>query len=512
MRPFPPALHAALAAWNERARFADLLPPLLEWLLQRVQGERALFFTTTKGGGYRVRSSRNVDGEPVRDAERWISHFAVQGALPSGQPRFYPDTRADRRYRTEGEQETGARSRSILVVPVGESGVIYCDSRFSEIIWSDGDAALQAELAVIGQLVIAALRHEETARGARELERRLHHAQDELAAAPAPAVSQLPPSADNRSWEIDFHGFRTRCPELINAIEELRRLAQSDISLFISGESGTGKEVLARAVHAESKRSGPFVSIHCGAIPSTLVEIELFGHERGAFTGAEQERQGLFQQARGGTLFLDDVEEMSQEMQLALLRVLESGKFRPVSAEAEVDADVRVVCTSRHDPQAETLHGALREDLYYRLAGSVVVVPPLRKRREDVLLLARAFLQAGEEGGTTSTLTPDVEAAMFFHDWPGNIRELKNFILRCQALSDPQLTLARFHEVTGASAETIDRAKRGGEVRSVVEQAEREAIIRALVQCGGNKSMASRLLGLSRKTLYRRMEKHGIPK
>ncbi|MGE3164496.1 MAG: sigma-54 interaction domain-containing protein [Planctomycetota bacterium] len=510
---FEEALGRALAAWNEKGRLADLAAPLFEWLMRALKAERVFLVMAAAGGGYRVRTCRNVDGEAISDPERWISHFAVHRALGQGRATYFADTRLDRRFRTEGEVEAGVKARSIVVVPLRVSdleGVLYCDSRFVPIEWGpgwshDGGTPIQ----IVVELLRGALRTEATETRRRVAERALRTARE---AGPAP-----PPRSSNVSRpaprEFEFHGFVTASAPLVATLDELRRVARSSLPILIHGESGTGKEVLARAVHAESGRAGPFVSLHCASVPSSLVEIELFGHKAGAFTGAERDREGLFQQANGGTIFLDEVEEMPSEMQLAFLRILETGRFRPVSGDAELEVDVRVISTSQHSLHAGG-HGDLRDDLYYRLAGAEFRIPPLRERREDILLLLRRFLAVGLEGGQhrPPAVSPQAEDALVAYGWPGNVRELQNLVRRLIALGASDLTREHVEHLA------VDRRAPGepsgdgprSDMRTVVDRAERQAIVQALADCGGNKSLAARRLGLSRKTFYRRLEKHGI--
>lgn len=510
---FTQALQSALQAWNQRGRFLDLSHPLLLWLLEPLGAQRGFLFTTDSDGRYRFRIARNSDGEVIKDAERWISHFVVERTLARGEPRFFEDTRQDRRFRTEGEMEGGVRTRSILAVPfqgAGQDAMLYLDTRFGGISWpKDPTAPLRQHLDVIVELFRGGLELEQAEHQRRDAERKLAKAArevDQIETVPTPV-----PTVRAGLRHVDFHGFRTCSPQLLASLEDLERLAASDLSIFIEGESGTGKEVLARALHAESARKGEFVSIHCGAIPDTLVEMELFGYKKGAFTGAEQDRRGLFEIGHRGTLFLDDVEEMSQEMQLAFLRVLETGRFRPLSSRDEVEADVRVISTSQHPPDQGDPFREFRSDLYYRLAGATVRVPPLRERREDILPLTQWFLQQFAGDVKPPTISTDVETALLSHDWPGNVRELQNLVRRVLALGDSELTLARFREITSATVHVVESTDSGTNMQSIVDRAEREAIIRALLQSGGNKSRAAKSLGLSRKTLYRRMQKHGIP-
>jgi DNA-binding NtrC family response regulator len=251
------------------------------------------------------------------------------------------------------------------------------------------------------------------------------------------------------------------------------------------------------------------VTLHCGTIPETLVEVELFGHRAGAFTGAERDRPGLLAHAEGGTLFLDAIDEAGPALQAALLRVLESGRYRPLAADEEVSADLRVIsATVDADPPRGEREGELRHDLYYRLAGARVRIPPLRERREDILPIVRRILARVAGEGGAPALDERAEAALLAHDWPGNAREIENLARQVVALGERSLTAERVHEIIGIAPAAPPAA---GEMRHAVERAEREVILRALAEAGGNKSAACTLLGMSRRTFYRRMRKHGIP-
>lgn len=506
-----PVLLRAMACWRRGDR-AEGLSAILEWILNASAAERALVFSVGSEGAYRILGSRNTDGEAIREAERSISLFAVRKARDAGEGSFFADTRLDRRFRTEAERTLGVKTRSIWVIPLetGTEGLgdiyLYLDSRFRPIERPTESGEFELAIEALGFWS----RFDRQERENRTLERRVRrlrqsrHAESGATSRP---VVRLPEEA---SREVDFHGFVTRCPELIAEIGELRNLAKMLLPILIEGETGTGKEVLARAIHAESERTGKFVSLHCGSLPASLVEVELFGHARGAFTGAEAARTGLFELARGGTLFLDDIGQMSTELQNALLRVLETNRYRPLSDPEERVADVRVIASRRLGADEAGEATKLREDLYFRLAGAKVVIPPLRERGEDIPLLTELFL-ARYSNEADGDMPEDFAAALLTYHWPGNTRELENIVRRLVALGSREFDAERFAEVTGLDQVGTVEGPRAHDIRSVVDRAEREAIIRALQKHGGNKSHAAKALGLSRKTLYRRMEKHGIP-
>jgi two-component system repressor protein LuxO len=286
--------------------------------------------------------------------------------------------------------------------------------------------------------------------------------------------------------------------------------APSRATVFVTGESGTGKELAAHAVHRLSPRAaGPFVPINCAAIPRELIESEIFGHVRGAFTGAVADRQGAAQAADGGTLFLDEICEMDLALQGKLLRFVQTGQFQPVGSTRLVSVDVRFICATNRDPMAEVKAGRFREDLYYRLHVVPLRLPPLRERGEDVILLAEAFLAraAKEEGRRFVRLAPDAKAALLAHSWPGNVRELENAIRSAVVLADgEELTAEMLPAAVRAGprpARQVESAPPTEPIRPLAE-VEREAIERALRATGGNVPRAAAALGISPSTLYRK--------
>ncbi len=309
-----------------------------------------------------------------------------------------------------------------------------------------------------------------------------------------------------------FVGQAKRMQEVYHVVE---LMASSNAPVMIHGESGTGKELAARTVHDLSERKAhPFVAINCAAIPETLIESELFGHERGAFTGASERRIGCFELADGGTLFLDEIAEMNVATQAKLLRVLEDSGFRRVGGKTEVSVDVRIIAATNQVPAEALASGKLREDLFYRLNVFVVELPPLRDRVEDIPLLAARFIEEfnAQNNRAVQGLSPDAEAAVLRYGWPGNVRELRNAMHRAVVLAASG-TILREHlppTVLGSEVRTASRAAEGTKVVPLRDM-EREMIVRALEESNYHKPQAAALLGISLKTLYNKLARFGLP-
>ena len=304
-------------------------------------------------------------------------------------------------------------------------------------------------------------------------------------------------------------------PAMERLFELVRRTAASEGRVLLTGENGTGKELIARALHDGSRRKqAPFVKLNCAAVPAELIESELFGHEKGAFTGAVAARRGKFELADGGTLFLDEVGDMPPAMQAKVLRALQEGELERVGGQQPLKVDVRVVAATNKDLQAEVAAGRFREDLYYRLAVVLVHAPALRERKEDIPELADRFLaEACERNGRRAmTFARDAYLALQGHDWPGNVRELRNLVERVAILCDgPSLGPEEIAAVLpGARKPRNDRFREGVSFHQLVEEAEREIILAALGRNGENVSETARALGLERSHLYKKMKALGI--
>jgi two-component system NtrC family response regulator len=300
----------------------------------------------------------------------------------------------------------------------------------------------------------------------------------------------------------------TRDPGMLRACRSVEKVAPSSATVLILGESGTGKELLARGVHECSpRRDQRFVAINCAAIPDTLLESELFGYEKGAFTGATKQTVGRIETAHKGTLFLDEIGDLPHPLQAKLLRFLQERSIERLGGRQEVPVDVRVVCATHQDLRRLIAEGRFREDLYYRLAEVVIEVPPLRDRAGDAVLLAHAIAQrtAVEQKRRAPTLAPDAIAAIERHGWQGNVRELENVIKRAVIMADGHVirTEDLGLEMGGEEEASLN-------LRTVRDEAERRAVLRAVARCDDNLSRAAELLGISRPTLYDLMHKFGL--
>lgn len=303
--------------------------------------------------------------------------------------------------------------------------------------------------------------------------------------------------------------------EMKQVFDLVARVADADVSVLILGESGTGKELIARSLHQRSQRKdGPFVAINCSALPEALLESELFGHARGAFTDARSARRGLFQQAHEGTIFLDEIADLPLSLQPRLLRALQERKVRPIGSDVEIDVDVRVLAATNQDLEKAVENKSFRGDLFYRLNVVQLRLPPLRTRGNDVLLLAQHFLQqtATRLGKRVESLNPKAAERLLAYSWPGNVRELQNCIERAVALS-------AFNQIGVDDLPERIRDYRPSQVLVpsdhpselvTMDEIERRYILRVLDVVAGNKSLAAQILGFDRRTLYRKLERYGI--
>ena len=426
--------------------------------------------------------------------------------------------------------------RSVMCLPIfaagpeesAVEGVLFVDNRLQEGAFDEDDLDLmrmlsdQASIAIANARLMAELRerNERLERSGQKIEllneqlgRKVRDRDTELAV--------VRKELGRERGRYDYTAIVGASEGMRRVFKQLDKIIESELPVLVQGESGTGKELIARAIHFNGPRKDrPFVSENCAALPDTLLESELFGHARGAFTGAHKSKRGLLEQADGGTLFLDEIGDMSPEMQKKLLRVLQEGEFRSLGSERRINVNVRVIAASHHDLEALVREGGFREDLFYRVNVLRVDLPPLRERREDIPLLADALLAraAREAGKAVPVLPHEVLAALVAHEWPGNVRELENEMRRLVVMAAGEVRLEHL------SASVVERrsplASRGGtaviepgaNIRDAVAELEQRSIEAALEAAGGNKSRAAKTLGISRFALQRKLDKYGITK
>ncbi len=315
--------------------------------------------------------------------------------------------------------------------------------------------------------------------------------------------------------DIDLVG---RSHAFIEVMKQVGRVAATSLPVFLTGESGTGKELVASALHQRSGRAGgAFVAVNCGAIPAELIESELFGHIKGSFTGADRDRRGLWEEADGGTVFLDEITETTQSFQVKLLRVLQEREIRRVGSNQTLRVDVRVIAASNRDVDEEVKAGRFRNDLFYRLNAVSIILPPLRERREDIPPLAQAFADRVYSLSPAVRFSPEAVTLLDQYPWPGNIRELENAVVRAAAMCDGMIRVQDLPERIRNYRKHVDGKSKTSEVAQpqkadwpLLAEIEGRYVAQVLAHTGGNKQAAARVLGVDRKTLDRMIKRHGI--
>ncbi len=478
-----------------------LLQYIVETALSLASGQRA-FIVLQKGESTEFEASFTLSGGMISDPEREMSFSFLKEALKSGRPLVTTNAGLDPRFR-ERESVTELDLRSILCVPfrVDEEtqGALYLDNPIREGVFGEREIELIDALA--DQAAIA-LRNLRSRNRIDELNRRLSRkvevqTSDLLMA--RRTLERAGAEADTSAWIGESPAFQQ-----VNRLIE--RLAATELSVLITGESGTGKELAARRLHElSSRQERPWVAENCSAIPETLLEAEFFGVRKGAFTGADRDRQGLFEIASGGTFLLDEVGDLPLALQAKLLRVLQERAIRPLGGDQPIAIDVRIVCASNRDLKKMVAEGRFREDLFYRLAAAEIHMPPLRERGDDSVRIARHFLeQLNREFDRTLRFHPDSEGRIKEFSWPGNIRQLRNEVQRGFALADGDLLEWR--------ADVSEPAPTGLKLDQPMTllDLEKEAIRQALKRCRGSKEEAARSLGISRASIYDKVRRYGL--
>lgn len=462
-----------------------LLALVLDVLVVETRAKRG-FVVLVEDGATTTRVARSVDGRDLEGAAVQLSRTLVADAIRTGHAVMIRDAAEEKGLEASSIHHYGLRS--VLVVPIpGRSssarGAVYLDDPTRPGTFGPAQAELAGEIAA---LVAGPIENARTHGRQREELTGLRH---EL------------------QGRRSFGAIITASPRMRAAIDLLRRAAPTDLPVLLHGETGTGKELLARAVHAASARSaGPFVAVSAAGLSEHLLESELFGHVRGAFTGALEERGGLLREASGGTLFLDNLEEISPALQAKLLRALQAREIRPVGSDQVVPIDVRLVASAADDPLELVRGGLLREDLYYRLAGLVVEVPPLRARREDIPWLVERTL-AGAGGGM---IEPEALSKLIDHAWPGNMRELENMVRELQLKAGGR---AISGEMVASRLSIEDPDPKGDQALSLAEareRFERRIVAAALARAAGNVAAAARELRVDRSQMHRILKRLGL--
>ena len=509
-----------------------ILETILDVAVAMTEAERGFVVTPAPGaealGGAVVRVARNFDQESLDLGHLRYSSSIASEVFLTGRSLVTFDAMGDDRF-AENRSVHAMRLRSVMCVPMRHRGVpigvVYIDNRFARGAF---DERKQRFMEAFADQAAIALARAEALRREREGRESLEVANAELAAARAEVerlnrrlsrqlarrssdLEQARAELDEQRSQLETRYRYDRIigasPAMERVFDRLDRIARTSIPVLITGESGTGKELVARALHHNGPRAERrLVAINCAALPETLLESEIFGVVRGAFTGADRDRQGLFEQADGGTLFLDELGEMTLGMQVKLLRVLDSGQLRRVGGDGTRTVDVRVVAATNRDLEVEVAAGRFREDLFYRLNVLRVSLPPLRERPEDLPMLVDHFLaQVGEQGVGKKTLSRDALQRLRAHDWPGNVRELQSVITAAALLSEsPRIQLEDLPPLHSSSAPASVYAWDG---RSTLETIQVRVIRDALEQMGGNKSRTARALGVDRNTLRAKLRR-----
>lgn len=512
-------IEALVRSLGSRERLKPLLERVLDALLLWTGVERGLLLLRAPGpsaiGGKDdgdrlvVRAARNLAREDLHGVQLELSRSLARRALERGAPVVAVDA--------AGELPDVHRSvhalklRSVLAVPLsarGEvQGVVYLDDRMRCGAFGASELAWVKLVATLAAVAIAdardQLRLKRAARRAARAEARMAESLARREAELELAERELERVREVRG---DYSAIVGRSESMLELLRTVDRVAASEVPVLVQGESGSGKELIARALHDNGPRRGkPFVAENCAAIPEALLESTLFGHVRGAFTGAARQRAGLFEVAHGGTLFLDEIAEMPLAMQTKLLRVLQEGEIRPVGSERSRKVDVRIITATHRDLRERVEQGSFREDLFYRLNVIVLRVPALRERAGDVPLLVQRFTEMHGQGRKLQ-LDPEVLEVLLRYDWPGNVRQLENEVRRLLVLTEGAVLFEHLSPEIQAAAR-LPRALDTLHVRTRVEALERELVQAALRKTQGNQTRAAELLGLSRFGLQKMMKR-----
>jgi transcriptional regulator with GAF, ATPase, and Fis domain len=521
-------------ALNEEQDLTRLLTQIVDAAIQMCGAERG-FLILGKNGEHSVEVARNFAQEEVLSPEFKISRTIANRVVATGVPELTTNAQEDDRFR-DLQSVADLRLRSVLCIPIrihGEvGGVLYVDNRLQQQVFQEREKALLLSLADHAGTAIHNARSVEQLRNKQlELQQALDRV-DQLNAALKGQLQEKTNELTQIREEISSQSLSQRSKydykQIVGQGRAMRSLfalldkyTDAEDPVLVTGESGTGKELVARAIHLHSRRGKqPFVSENCAALPEALLESELFGYVRGAFTGATANKKGLLETANGGVLFLDEVGDMPIDLQAKLLRVLQEGEVRPLGSRETVKVDVRLICATNRNLEAMVREGGFREDLYYRLAVLPVHLPPLRDRREDIPSLVKRFLgDLQRETHNRVRVSPDAMERIVQYGWPGNVRELQNEIRRASILCDGIILESHLSQhvregKSGPGAGLFDDglvpAERGTTLPDMVRELEVREIQKAFGRAQANKSRAAELLGLSRFALQRKLDKYAL--
>lgn len=510
-----------------------LLELIMDSVLVLVDAERG-FLILEKNGNLGIPVARNIDKETIKGAKGKISRSIAEEVIKTNKPVMTVDALRDQRFDKYASVHE-LKLRSILCIPLRVKervvGSLYVDNRFQVGAFKLEDLKLMEAFA--DQSAIAL----ENARliAENEIKRRMLESSN---AKIRKLVEELERKVDMQSAQIeslhkeleserelktkyDYPYIVGRSSKMRGVFSVMDKVTDSSVPVLIEGESGTGKELVARAIHFNGPRKDRrFLSENCSAIPDTLLESELFGHEKGAFTGAVERKIGIFEAADGGTIFLDEIGDMSLNMQAKLLRVLQDGEVRRVGSERAIYVDVRIISATHRRLEDLIREGLFREDLYWRLNVVKISMPPLRDKREDIPLLVDYFVEKlSGEMGSPIKISPDAMRVLMAYDWPGNVRELENELKKSALLSGGLIRVADLSPRLLESTRIYDGSGFRGEdfwagafLAEALEKFEKEYIEKALIECGGNRAKAAKRLGIGRRTLYDKLTKYGLDK
>lgn len=502
-----------------------LLDMVIDEAIGLTHAERG-FLVLLKGEGLEVRSARNMDKESLKKAREKISATIISEVENSGRALLTTDAALENKLKNAGSVHR-MKLRSVLAVPLKEAktvtGVIVLDNRFASGIFGPHHATLLEAFADQASLAISHARLlKENRSRQKQLEKnqkmveRLNQMLEEQLQDQSEELKRAKLMIQGQSTESprldDYHEIIGESKAMKELLQSIDRIRDSDVTVYIQGASGTGKELIARALHRHGpRRDKIFVTTNCASYNDTLLESELFGHVRGAFTGAEKDKKGLFEHAHGGTLFLDEVADMSLNMQAKLLRVLQEGELRPVGSSRNIQVDVRIISATNQDLGEMVKEGTFRKDLFYRLNVVRLKIPPLKDRQSDIPALVRHFMEHNTMGIPQDFLSiePDAMRALMAYDWPGNIRELENEIHRALVMGKGEIKKDLLSDhIRGTDARSA--ASSAGDLGERVAEFEKQQITQALQDSKGNKAKAAEQLGISRFTLHQKVKNFGI--